>query len=130
VTIPKADWIKDTVWHESHLTPGGWVHGTIRTEKGRFENEVDAPPDRLMTVRSLERVPTDGSEKVSDWSEIRWKTGNVESLEVAQERWGVLPRRAAALSRESASQHPTLKNLLLMMRSENRRPFGSRVRHF
>ncbi len=128
MAVPKQDWIKDTVWTEMHLTATGWVRGTIRTEKGRFENEVDQPPDCLMTVRSLERVPSDPHEKQTEWTEIRWRVPDIERIERAQDNWGVLPYSAPPLSPKSASEHPALSNLPTMRLAELRRPLGKRMK--
>ncbi|HVB99087.1 MAG TPA: hypothetical protein VNJ12_07120 [Candidatus Dormibacteraeota bacterium] len=125
--VPKEDWLKDTVWSEAHLTLGGWLRGTTRTEKGRFENEVAPPSDCLMTVRSLDLMPSNPKEKPKAFSEIRWRLDDVELIERAQANLGVLPRRAPPLSHESASKHSILKNLALMQLSESRRPVGKIV---
>jgi hypothetical protein len=126
--VPMEDWIKDTAWTEMHLTATGWLRGTKRTEKGRYENEVAPPPDCLMTVRSLECVPADPREKQTEWTEIRWRIPDAERIEQAQENWGVLPRSAPPLSPQSASKHLALKNLSTMRLSELRRPLGKRVK--
>jgi hypothetical protein len=128
MAIPPQDWIKDTEWREVHLTPLGWVRGTIRTERGRYENERDPPPDCLMTVRLLESMPTDPEQKPADWSEIRWYTPDLKSLEEAQGNFGVLPSYAPALSPKSAAAHPMLPGLATMQLSESRRPRGKRMR--
>jgi hypothetical protein len=128
VTILKSDWLKDTVWVEWHLTAGGWTRGTMRTEKGAFENEVLPPPDCLMSIRTLEFMPTSASEKPADWSVIRWIARDAQRLEAAQEKWGVLPLQAPALSADSANEHPEVKRRAVMQMSENQRPVGTSVR--
>lgn len=128
MAVPKEDWLKDTAWTEMHLTSTGWRRGTIRAEKGRFENEVDPPPDCLMTVRSLHRIPSNPQEKPTEWSEIRSRVLDMERIEQAQDNWGVLPRHAPPLSTKSASEHPALKNLPAMRLSESRRSLGRRIR--
>lgn len=128
MAVPKEDWIKDTVWIEFHLTPTGWLRGTKRTEKGRFENEIEPPIDRLMTVRCLECVPDDATIKPTAKSEIRWRIDDVQYIEKAQSDWGVLPRDAPPLSAEAVARHRPLKNLLTMQLSELRRPLGTRIK--
>src|ERR1019366_2520207 len=126
MTITTDDWIKDTIWREMHLTSHGWIRGSSRTEKGRFENDVEPPFDRILTVRCLEFIPADPKQIPKDWSEIRWINSNDRYLEEAQELWGVLPRSAPALSAESAKRHLTLKNIRDMRKSENSRPLGKK----
>lgn len=123
MTLPKEDWIKDTAWQEVHLTSGGWVKGTIRTEKGRYEAEIGRPHDCLMTVRSLEKIPTDANDRPAEWSEIRWHSRDVQRIETAQENWGVLPHWFPPLA--SDAQHPALKNIDVMKLPEIKRPPGA-----
>ena len=78
-----------------HLTPTGWVSGTIRIEKGRYENERDPPPDWLISVRMLQKVPTDPGQAPADWSEIRWCTNDLKALERAQEKFGLALARSS-----------------------------------
>jgi hypothetical protein len=122
MAIPPKDWIKDTEWREVHLTPAGWVSGTIRTEKGRYENERDPPPDCLISVRMLQKMPADPGQAPADWSEIRWCTNDLKALERAQEKFGVLPWHAPALSPSSAASHSAIPGLASMRLSESRRP--------
>ena len=130
MALPKSDWIKDAIWTEYHLTATGWVRGTHRTERGRYENELEPPPDRLMTVRSLQIVPSDPAKKPIDETEIRWVTGATarQYLEEAQNNWGVLPLHAPALSGVSADANSGLSNVRLMCKSEMQRPLGRRVK--
>jgi hypothetical protein len=128
MTIPVEDWIKDTEWREMHLTSHGWIKGTLRTEKGHFEDEIDPPLDRVLTLRILECVPSNPNEKPSDWCEIIWHSRNPATLEAAQEKWGVLPRWAPALSANSAAKYPMLSNLGSMRLSDDKRPRGRRTR--
>jgi hypothetical protein len=128
MAVPKEDWVKDTVWVEMHLTGVGWVRGTKRTEKGRFEYEIDPPPDTLMTVRCLECIPDDPKSKPTERTEIRWRVLDVEQIARAQSDWGVLPRHAPPLSADSALKHAALKNLPAMQHFELHRPLGKRLR--
>jgi hypothetical protein len=128
MSIPREDWIKDTEWREVHLTSHGWIKGTIRTEKGHFEEVIEPPGDRVLTIRILESVPTNPDEKPGYWCEIIWHSNNRAALEAAQEQCGVLPRYAPALSAASAAKYPTLSNIGLMRLSEDKRPRGKRQR--
>jgi hypothetical protein len=121
MAITKQDWIKDTDWHEAHLTPRGWWYGTDLSDKG-YIFEKEPPTDRLMTVRRFECIPTDPNRVPQDWSEIRWLTDDVQALERAQARWGVLPDYYPALSAASAADHVGLKNVRTMRQSKDRRP--------
>jgi hypothetical protein len=126
--IPRADWIKDTQWSEKHLTPTGWVYGTNRTERGRFEAEIPPPPDCLLTIRSLSCIPSDWSQKPRDWSEIRWATRDMVRLRQAIERygWGY----TTAISAESFAQHRNIPNIELLALPPHERPRGRRPRRY
>lgn len=128
MVISREDWLKDTAWYEAHLTPQGWLAGTRRTEKGRYENEREPPDDRVMTVRCLEKIPAGWDEKPRDWSEIKWVTNDLRLLEHLQKNWGVLPRHAPALGAESAMLHLTVPNVRVMTRSARDRPAGALAR--
>jgi len=44
-------------WTTWHLTPGGWVRGSVRSALGRLERAT--PPDSVMTTEFYEeRTPT------------------------------------------------------------------------
>lgn len=63
----------------------------------------------------------------ADWSEIRWCTNDLKALERAQEKFGVLPSYAPALSPCSAASHSAIPGLASMRLSESRRrPRGRR----
>jgi len=126
MTITKQDWIKDTVWYDTHLTEKGWTQGSSRTEKGRFEADIEPPFDRMMTIRSFDFVPSDPKRNLRRWSEIIWMSANDNILERAQELWGSLPRYAPALSVQSATRHMDLKNIMDMLNSEKIRRLGDR----
>jgi hypothetical protein len=126
MAIPKEDWIKDTVWIEFYLTNTGWMRGTKRTEKGRFENEIEPPVYRLMTVRCLECIPDEGHNRPTEKTEIRWCSDDLEKVTKAQIDWGALPHDAPPLSPQSASKHLALTNLAIMRLPELRRPRGKR----
>jgi hypothetical protein len=117
----KQDWIKDTDWFEAHLTPRGWRYGTEIRDTG-YKLPKEPPTDRLMTVRCFECTPANPNRAPQEWSEIHWRTNNVEALEKAQDRWGVLPGSAPALSTASAADHLDLKNIRSMRLSKDRRP--------
>ena len=38
--ITKEDWLKDTVWRETHLTRKNWLKGSARTEKAVLKREL------------------------------------------------------------------------------------------
>ena len=128
MAVPRSDWLKDTVWTEYHLSSAGWEAGTSRSEKGRFENEVDPPADRLLTIRSLCYVPSAASEKPRFWSEIRWLSPNLEAVLDAQRLAGVLPPYASALCQESADSYPQLKTAAVMRQPADDRP-RPRMKH-
>ncbi len=127
MAITQSDWIKDTQWSEYHLTPKGWVSGTVRTEKGRYESATDPPPGRLLTIRSLSCVPSDWKDKPRDWTEIRWATKDVARLKEAQDNWGVLPY-TGPLSDESAAAFSDVPGIHLMKLPAAARPQGIRAR--
>lgn len=110
------------------LTPTGWVRGTIRDEKGRFEYEIDPPDDCLMIVRYLEKVPSDPNEKAVDWSEIKQRSRDIQGIETAQGKWGVLPQNFPPLSSENASKNGDLRGIHDMGKNRKDRPLGSRIR--
>jgi hypothetical protein len=124
--VPVQDWIKDADWRDIHLTSTGWVKGTRRTEKGRFEDELEPPADRFLTIRIIELVPSSPDELPREWSEIIWHTENRKFLEEAQERFGVLPRYAPPLSFEAADKNSSLPGVSLMRLSDALRPRGKR----
>jgi hypothetical protein len=126
MVIPVQDWIKDADWRDVHLTSTGWVKGTLRTEKGRFEDEIEPPPDRVLTIRIVESVPSNPEELPKEWSEIIWHTKNQTMLEQAQERWGVLPRSAPPLSSASAAKNPLIPGVPYMRLTDQSRPHGKR----
>ncbi len=127
MVITREEWTPDTNWVEYHLTSTGWVSGTQRTEKGRYENETDPPFDRLLTVRTFDFLPPVGTPK--KWSEIRWLAKNLQSIEEAQGDWGALPSIAPPISAENANSYPQLSKFLpVMQMGQERRPKGSRVR--
>lgn len=130
MAILREDWLKDVTWREMHLTWVGWKRGTIRTEKGRYEMEIERPPDCLMTVRSLEKIPTDKTEKPADWSEIRWRINDTHRIEAAQEKWGVLPRSFPALSAKTAAEHRGLNTIAAMRLPDVQRPLGRLVKRY
>jgi hypothetical protein len=123
MALAREDWIKDTEWEEWHLTPrAGWVRGTIRDEKGRFEYEIERPPDCLLTVRRLHRVPVDPNVPPAEWSEIRWRAGNTNVIDAAQAKFGVLPHWFPPLSTEAAKAGAGLRTLSLMLLPPRDRP--------
>ena len=126
--ITKEDWLKDTVWRETHLTRKNWLKGSARTEKGRFEKGIEPPPDRIITIRHLQLIPSDPKEPMKDWSEIAWVGLNDFYLEEAQESWGVLPRRNPPLSANSARRYKDLKNITIMLRPSNERQLGKKIK--
>lgn len=125
--IGRADWSKDTSWTEYHLTPSGWVRGTQRSEGGKFELEIAAPPDTLMTIRSFSCIPSNGNEKPRNWSEIRWATRDTTKLQTAQADWGVLPL-VWPLSPDELTRHRSLPGIDLMGLDYDQRPRGRRQR--
>ena len=127
VAVLREDWIKDTTWQESHLTRSGWKSGTMRTEKGRYENERDRPDDALLTVRALNKIPFDEKERCKEWSEVRWRSKDAQGIEEAQKKWGCLPKAFPQLSKESAVEHKTLRAISHMQMPPNMRPRGSLV---
>jgi hypothetical protein len=98
MVIARQDWVKDTDWHEAHLTPGGWRDGTYRSDKG-YIFERQPPADRLMTVRHFECIPADPSPALREWSEIVWRTENVEALESTGSLGGTPGRVSASVRR-------------------------------
>jgi hypothetical protein len=56
-----------------------------------------------------------------DWSEIIWRTDDLDALHAAQERRGVMPWRAPPLSAASALEHAPLKYIRLMQLPERQR---------
>ena len=126
--ISTKDWIPQTAWRDMYLTPTRWIWGTVRDEKGRFEREIDPPDDCLMIARRLDKVPTNPLEKEVHWSEIKWRSKDVQGIELAQGKWGVLPQDFPPLSLENAAKHGDLRGIKDMKKSEKIRPLGSRVR--
>ncbi len=126
--ILHQDWIKDTDWIEYHLTNRGWARGSIRRERGIFEQPVDVVQGRLMTIRSLETIPSDPKKPVVGKSEIRWITDRIVELERAQDDWGVLPPGAYPLLRDQKERFRDLKHVRLMLLGQKERPWGKKTR--
>lgn len=127
MVITREEWTPDNIWIEYHLTSTGWVRGTERTEKGRYENETEPPFDRVLTIRTFDFMPPVGAPK--KWSEIRWVAKNLQIVEETQDDWGALPSFAPAITTENARNFPQLSRFLSAMQTgQGRRPKGSRVR--
>lgn len=112
--------MKDTDWTDSHLTPQGWKYGTEVHDSG-YKRETVPPRDRLITVRMYSYIPANPHKAMRDWSEIIWRTDDLDALETAQERRGVMPWRAPPLSETSALEHEPLKYIRLMQFRERER---------
>jgi len=128
MTISRADWIRDTQWSESFLTPSGWERGTNRSEKGRWEQRVPPPQDCLLTVRYLSSVPSDWKLKPRTWVEIRWVTKDLSKLSEAQITWGYLPSDWQGVCPVSAIEYAHLPHIAVMQLPYDERPTGRRER--
>lgn len=127
--ILKSEWTQEIAWLEFHLTAkNGWIGGTVRAYGGRYEIEIFAPSDRLMTVRNLEKIPNDPAEKPAKWSEVKWVLDDVNSVDRAQRDWGSLPRYREPLSDTNAEIYSYLPLIGDMCLPAKRRARGARVR--
>jgi hypothetical protein len=110
----------NTTWSDSHLTPRGWRHGSEVSSWGTIWPSTP-PRDCLMSIRAYSYIPDDPKKTMTEWSEIIWRTDDLDALETAQQRRGVMPWRAPPLSAASALEHAGLKYIRLMQLPERRR---------
>ncbi|WP_094676412.1 hypothetical protein [Hydrocoleum sp. CS-953] len=52
-------------WEEWHLTPDGWIEGTLKTDFSR--KEVEIPTNRVATYRYQEYLASTFSKMDRDW---------------------------------------------------------------
>ncbi len=75
-------------WTEWHLTPGGWMRGSERTDCGR--EEVEPPLDRVLTVRYIDEH--NGYSARQSHSE-EWRSQDSTAVHSLLDQYGPVPAR-------------------------------------
>ena len=77
-------------WTEWHLTPGGWVRGTEKTDFKSSTVYKDSPEDRVLTCTFHEKIPSIYS-KAHRWVDEDWRSDNEDEVKRLLEQYGACP---------------------------------------
>jgi hypothetical protein len=75
-------------WTEYHLTPLGWVRGTVKTDFDR--EDVEPPADRILSVRYIEEHTGYGGGRRH---EERWRSDDGTAVDASLKEYGPAPSR-------------------------------------
>ena len=77
-------------WTEWHLTPTGWRQGTQKRESSEQLIEVEAPTDRVLTVRYHENISINSTWLQKHVIEI-WRDSESKTIDQLLEKFGDCP---------------------------------------
>ncbi len=77
-------------WVEWHLTPSGWIKGSIHLDFNKTE-VVDVPRDRVLTCMYKEYMSS-GFSKLKTSVKEEWKSENEEVIQELLKKFGSCPK--------------------------------------
>lgn len=79
-----------TEWREWHLTPGGWIPGTVKYD---FEDrdEKPPPPDRVLTCTYSEKPISPVSPAMQREVTKDWESKDQQAVETLRKKYGDCP---------------------------------------
>ena len=77
-------------WREWHLTPRGWVRGTVKYDFDK--TELPTPPERVLTCTYTEEVTSPVSPAMSRTVDEDWRSEDLQLVETLLKQYGECPR--------------------------------------
>ncbi|NMO17484.1 hypothetical protein HPC49_05560 [Pyxidicoccus fallax] len=78
-------------WREWHLTPNGWVQGSVQTDFSDVK-QMPTPADRVLTCRYLEELGAAGGKWHKGVSE-EWRSKDETTVGTLLKQFGECPRK-------------------------------------